>query len=173
MIVEALGHAQSPLPDPEVDRLLNLFLAYYEANIARESRAFPGAVEAISTLAASGARLAVCTNKRTDLSIQLLRALDLELRFSAIVGADSVTHKKPHPDHFRETVARAGGVVRASVMVGDSAPDVASAKAAGAPAVVVTFGYSEVPVEKLGADAILEDYADAVPILTRLLRPAG
>jgi phosphoglycolate phosphatase len=173
MIERAAGMAGARFSQPRLDQLTEAFVAYYRQDIAAESLPFLGVEETLTILAEAGARLAVCTNKRTDLSIQLLRALDLELRFSAIVGADSVTHKKPHPDHFRETVARAGGVVRASVMVGDSAPDVASAKAAGAPAVVVTFGYSEVPVEKLGADAILEDYADAVPILTRLLRPAG
>ena len=71
-------------------------------------------------LADLGAKLAICTNKRTDLSVQLLEALGMAQRFSAIVGADAVAERKPHPDHYRAAVSRAGGVVRRSLMVGDT-----------------------------------------------------
>ena len=37
----------------------------------------PGVVEALDELAGAGASLAVCTNKRTDLSVALLDALGL------------------------------------------------------------------------------------------------
>ena len=48
----------------DVDEMLAKFLAYYEANIARESRPFPGVVAVLERLAAEGATLAVCTNSR-------------------------------------------------------------------------------------------------------------
>lgn len=152
------------------DQLTEAFVRFYRADIAAESQPFPGVEEALTVLAEAGARLAVCTNKRTELSVELLRALDLELRFSAIVGADAVQNRKPHPEHYRETVARAGGVVRDSIMVGDSSPDVASAKAAGAPALLVSFGYSEAPVSKLGADGIIDDFLAVPAMVTHLLR---
>ena len=152
-----------------LDLLTDAFVDFYRADIARSSAPFPGVGEALSALAALGAKLAVCTNKRTALSVQLLDALDLTARFSAIVGADAVTNRKPHPDHYRTAVAQAGGVVRRSLMVGDTAADVAAARGAGAPIVVVAFGYCEGGVDKLGADVVLHRFSDLTPVSRRLL----
>ena len=90
-------------------------------------------------------------------------------RFSAIVGADAVTDRKPHPDHYRAAVTRAGGVVRRSVMVGDTAADVAAARGAGAPVAVVSFGYCDGGADKLGADVVLDRYSELAPACRRLL----
>jgi len=152
-----------------LDQLTNEFVAFYAADIARESRPFEGVLESLDTLASLGAKLSVCTNKRTALSVQLLDALDMSARFSAIVGADAVTDRKPHPDHYRAAVARAGGEVRRSVMVGDSAADVGSARGAGSPVCVVSFGYSDVGAETLGADVLLHRFSELAPACRRLL----
>jgi phosphoglycolate phosphatase len=77
MIVEALRESSHTEDEAGVDRLLALFLDHYEANIARESRPFEGAVDALERFRAAGARLAVCTNKRAGLSNRLLAALGL------------------------------------------------------------------------------------------------
>ncbi|MGE0741858.1 MAG: phosphoglycolate phosphatase [Hyphomonadaceae bacterium] len=152
-----------------LDTLMREFIGFYRADIARESRVFPGVTDALDQLAALGAKFAVCTNKRTDLSVQLLDALKLSDRFSAIVGADAVTDKKPHPEHYRATVARAGGTVRRSVMVGDTIADVGAARAAGAPVIAVSFGYCDIGAEKLGADVLIHHYRDLAPACRRLL----
>ena len=47
----------------DLDEMLAEFLVYYEANVAQESRPYPGAVTALKRLASQGATLAVCTNK--------------------------------------------------------------------------------------------------------------
>src|SRR5262245_41063160 len=60
-----------------LDQLTGEFVSFYAADIARESKPFDGVVEAMDTLQALGAKLAVCTNKRTALSVQLLDALNL------------------------------------------------------------------------------------------------
>ncbi|MEZ6022301.1 MAG: phosphoglycolate phosphatase [Hyphomonadaceae bacterium] len=152
-----------------LDQLTQAFVEFYRADIARHSTPFPGVVDALDTLAALGAKFAVCTNKRTDLSQQLLHALQLSERFSAIVGADAVAQRKPHPDHYRAAVTRAGGVVRRSVMVGDTAADVGAARGAGAPVAVVTFGYCDDGAEKLGADVLLDRFSELAPACRRLL----
>ncbi len=152
-----------------LDALTDEFVGFYRADIAAESKVFPGAMEAISELAADGAKFAVCTNKRTDLSLQLLDALGVSERFSAIVGADVVAQRKPHPEHYQAAVTRAGGTVRRSVMIGDTVADVGAARAAGAPVIVVRFGYCDGACETLGADAIIDRYSDLAPICRRLL----
>lgn len=152
-----------------LDELTTEFVSFYAADIARESRPFDGVLDALDVLAGLGAKLAVCTNKRTALSVQLLNALNMSDRFSAIVGADAVAERKPHPDHYRAAVARAGGVVRRSVMVGDGAADVASARGAGAPVCIVSFGYCDVGAERLGADVLLHRFSELAPACRRLL----
>jgi phosphoglycolate phosphatase len=155
--------------DERLDELTEEFIGFYRADIARDSRPFPGVAEALDALAALGAKFAVCTNKRTDLSNMLLEAVGLGERFSAVVGADAVTERKPHPEHFRAAVTRAGGVVRRAVMVGDTAADVAAARGAGAPVAVVSFGYSDGGAERLGADVLLHRYSELAPACRRLL----
>ncbi len=152
-----------------IDALVQDFIGFYRADIARESKPFPGLTEAMDGLAALGAKFAVCTNKRTDLSLQLLDALGLIERFSAVVGADAVQQRKPHPEHYEAAVARAGGTVRRSVMIGDTVADVGAARGAGAPVIVVRFGYCDGACETLGADAILDRYSDLAPVCRRLL----
>jgi phosphoglycolate phosphatase len=169
LIERAAGASGVSFAAEKLDQLTRTFIDFYRADIANESRPFPGVAEALDALGALGARLTVCTNKRTDLSVQLLEATNLADRFSAIVGADSVADRKPHPDHYRAAVTRAGGVVSRSLMVGDTVADVAAARAAGAPVVVVTFGYSDVGAENLGADALLRQFSDLAPVSRRLL----
>ncbi len=168
LIERAAKYCGAAYTDDRLEQLTAAFIDFYAADIAALSQPFPGAVEALDELAAAGARLAVCTNKRTSLSIQLLEALDLAQRFSAIVGADSVTACKPDPRHFLETVSRAGGDPRRAVMIGDTHVDAAAARGAGAPVIIVRFGYAEDPAAIEG-DAMISGYEELAAHARRLL----
>ena len=106
MIEEALRRASA---EDDVDRMLAEFLLHYEANIAAESRPFPGAVAALERFAAQGAILAICTNKREQLSRRLLQELEIDRYFSAIAGRDTFAMSKPDPGHLTGAIALAGG----------------------------------------------------------------
>ena len=151
-------------------RRMDRFIEVYLARIADESHVYEGVVEALDHFAGRNARLAVATNKRTDLSVALLAKLGLQDRFAAIVGADAVSARKPDPAHLIETARLAGGDHRRMVMVGDSANDVRSARAAGIPVVAVTFGYTEVPAAELGADLVIDHFRDLPGAVETLLR---
>jgi phosphoglycolate phosphatase len=169
LLEHATNAAGAQFSGERLDQLTAAFVAFYRADIARESRLYPGVPEALADLASAGAKLAVCTNKRTDLSTLLLQRLGLGDRFSAIVGADAVAEQKPHPEHYRAAVSRAGGTVRRSLMVGDSAADINAARGAGAPAIAVSFGYAgHGGAETLGADRIISRYAE-LPAACRAL----
>jgi phosphoglycolate phosphatase len=155
--------------EAEIDVLLDRFLAFYGDNIAVESRPFPGVVEVLEQCRADGAELAVCTNKREQLSRRLLGGLGLAPVFRAIAGRDTFPVCKPHRDHLLGTIRLAGGDPRRAVMVGDSDTDIQTAKAARIPIIGVTFGYTDVPVAKLGADDAIDHYAELRPALARLL----
>lgn len=139
--------------------MLDEFLVDYAAHIADGSRPYPGVVETLERLATRGAILCVATNKRTDLSVALLVALDLTRHFAVVCGPDAVSARKPDGAHVRETVLKAGGDPARAIMVGDGAPDVQAAKSAGVPCVVVTFGYTPIAPKDLGGDALIDAFS--------------
>jgi phosphoglycolate phosphatase len=139
----------------ELDRLTRDFIAYYADHIADASRPFEGLESALDDLAGRGYRFAVCTNKLEWLSKLLLDRLGLSARFSAICGADTFGIAKPDPAILRQTVARAGGEMTSTVMVGDAGPDIGVARRAGVPVIGVTFGYTEVPIAELKPDLLI------------------
>lgn len=171
MIEEALRMTGT---QDDMDQMLAEFLVHYEANIAVESRPFPGAIAALERLAASGATLAVCTNKRERLSRMLLEALKLDEYFDALAGRDTFAMSKPNPGHLTGVIALAGGDASRAIMVGDSAVDITTAKAARVPSILVSFGYSPPPPEGPSPDAVI-DHFDALeknvyPLLKCLTR---
>ncbi len=159
MIVRGLAHHGHTLGAGEVDAMWSGFLDYYAANIAVDSRPYPDVESVIDRLGSGGARLAVCTNKIEGLSRRLLEALGLDRHFAAICGRDTFAVCKPHPGHLIGAIEAAGGHLARTVMVGDSDTDVATARAAGVPIIGLSFGYTDVPMAKLGPDVLIDSYA--------------
>src|SRR5579864_37069 len=143
----------------ELARLTTDFITYYAEHIADHSNPFDGLEAALDELAA-GYRLAVCTNKLEWLSKLLLDRLKLSDRFSAICGADTFGVSKPDPSFLKQTVARAGGQLASSVMVGDAGTDIGVARRAGVPVIGVTFGYTEVPIVELKPDKLIHHMSE-------------
>ncbi len=157
----------------QLGRLHEHFLAFYADNVAVGSVPFEGIPELLDHLLASGARLAVCTNKLEGLSKVLLQALGLATRFGGIAGGDTFSVRKPAPGHLTGVIGMAGGRADWAVMVGDSEVDFATAAAAGIPAIGVTFGYTPQPVRELapilGVGAVIDHYREFMPALELVL----
>jgi phosphoglycolate phosphatase len=164
--LEVTGEARPDLIEPS----LPLFLQYYAAHIADASRPFDGVERALDGLAAAGCTLAICTNKPTALADALVAALGWQGRFAAVIGQDRATRAKPDAAHVLETLAACDGDAASAAFVGDSATDAGAARNAGLPLVLVSFGYSDVPVDTLGADALIDHYDQLVPALAALAR---
>lgn len=172
LIERGMAATGAPAAAADMPRLVEMFLAHYRAHIADGSRAFTGVEAALDALAAQGCLMGVCTNKPEALAIDLLDRLGLLARFGAVLGADSVPARKPDPGHYRATVARLGGDLARSVMVGDSDTDFRTARAAGVPVILVTFGYTPVPAAELGPDALIESFDALGAALARVLPPS-
>jgi len=157
------------LPPAEVDRMVRDFIAYYADHIAVRSQPFHGVEATLDALAARGWRFAVCTNKLEWLSVRLLDALKLARRFRAICGPDTFGVSKPDPKILRGTIERAGGDLARAIMIGDSMTDIATARAAGVPVIAVDFGYSDIPVERLGPDRVVSAFAELPEAIPRML----
>jgi phosphoglycolate phosphatase len=153
-------------PEELVERGFPVFIQYYGENICRGTRPYPGLEAALDLLSARGIALALCTNKPEGLTRKLLEALGWAARFDGVIGGDTLGCRKPDPAPLLEAIARAGG--GRAAFVGDSITDADTAKAAGIPFVAVSFGFSDRPVEELGAQAIIDSYDELIPALARL-----
>lgn len=154
--------------EAELDVLHRRLLDYYEANISVLTKPYPGALDALDTLAAKGVRLAIVTNKYERLARQVLSDLRLTDRFAVIIGGDTMGpgNGKPSRLPIDAMIERCGG--GRAAFVGDSIYDIAAAHAAGIPAIACRFGFLMQPVEELGAEAIIDGFDDLVPALERL-----
>ncbi|TRW18166.1 HAD family hydrolase [Glacieibacterium frigidum] len=152
-----------------VEAGLPLFLSHYAAHIADGSRPYDGVEATMDELDAAGTRLAVCTNKPIALANALIEALGWSGRFAAVLGGDSLAVRKPDGAHVAATAEAAGASLTDAVFVGDTAVDVAAARDARVPVVVVAFGFAP-DARVLGADAVIDDYAELVPLLRGLQR---
>jgi phosphoglycolate phosphatase len=140
--------------------MFRAFIEHYGAHIADRSRPFPHLEAALRKLAAKGCQIAVCTNKLEWLAVRLLDALKLSQYFAAICGQDTFGVQKPDPQMLRLSIRRAGGDAERAIMVGDSATDVRTARAANVPVIAVDFGYSEVPIATLEPDRLISSFAE-------------
>ena len=150
-----------------VDRYYPVLLDAYGNAIAEETTLYPGAMEAVAALKAAGFAVGVCTNKPEGLADQLLEALGVRADFDALVGADTLPVRKPNPAPLQETARRLGAT--RYLLVGDSDTDRNTAKAAGVPSVLVTFGPSGEDMAALAPEALLSRYADLPELARRLL----
>ena len=86
--------------------------------------------------------------------------------FGALVGADTLPVRKPDPAPFRHAVKLVGGDPARAVLIGDTETDRETARAAGVPSVLVTFGPLGGGVEALSPEALLDHYDDLDRVLS-------
>ena len=146
--------------EAEVDADYAPLLRHYEEAIDTHSHLYPAVEDALADARGRGWRLGVCTNKPERLAEILLAKLGVRDLFHGLVGADTLPVRKPDPEAFREAVARSGGDPARAVMVGDTETDHHTARAAGAPSVLVAFGPEGEGIARLEPDALLHGYGD-------------
>lgn len=160
MITRAFELNKSKLSEPELDRLFDLFIEYYDAHMPGTSSAYPGLMDAIDRLSVAGYRHAVCTNKHEGMARKLLDLLSLTDHFEAITGGNTYPYRKPDARHLLNTIELAGGVAEKSIMIGDSKNDIYAAQNANVASVAVSFGFSDVPVETLNPSVVINNYGE-------------
>ena len=145
-----------------------VLLEAYRNDIDRHTVLYPGAMQAVADLKALGFGVGICTNKPEALADLLLRKLHIRDEFAALIGADTLSVRKPDPEPLFETARRCGADPSDCCLIGDSDTDRNTAKAAGVPSILVTFGPSGADMEALQPEGLLSDFAD-LPALVQAL----
>jgi phosphoglycolate phosphatase len=130
---------------------------------------YPGAREVIDALAArADTLLGIATGKSQRGVRAVLGRHGLAERFATIQTSDDAP-SKPHPGMVLAAMREIGAAPRDTVVVGDTVFDLEMARAAGARAIGVAWGYHPVSaLRAAGADAMIESFAELVPTLDRL-----
>ncbi|MBO6602931.1 MAG: HAD-IA family hydrolase [Roseicyclus sp.] len=156
-------------PAADVDEGYPVLLRAYGAAIDTHTTLYPGAMAAVDRLRRDGVAVGICTNKPQGLAETLMTRLGVRDSFASLVGADTLPVRKPDPAPYRLAVERAGGDPARSLLIGDTETDRKTARAAGVPCVLVTFGPDGRGVNALAPEALLERYDDLDRIVSRLI----
>ena len=129
---------------------------------------FPGVRELIEALAAPEIFLGVATGKNLRGLEHTLQVHGLRERFHTLQTAD-LCRGKPHPEMVLKAMAETGMDAAATVVIGDTSFDMEMARAAGATAIGVAWGYHETAeLTRAGAHAVIHQPADLLVELRRL-----
>ncbi len=145
------------------------FLDLYEANPIAHTTVYDGAMETLEALRQGGIALALCTNKPEQTALPVLAKLNLADYFPVAIFGDTLgAVRKPDPAILTWVLERLGLTAADAVMIGDSKTDVATARAVDMKVIVRAGGYSTTPPAELGADAVIEAFAELWPTVERL-----
>ncbi len=149
--------------------LADRFLSLYSEALCVETRLFAGMAELLDQLDALGITWGVVTNKAERLARPIIVALGLSERCACIVGGDTASRPKPHPDPLLHACSLTGHAPQHSLYVGDDIRDIQAGRAAGMTTVAAAYGYlgSAEPVHAWNADTIIEHPLDILPLLGR------
>jgi phosphoglycolate phosphatase-like HAD superfamily hydrolase len=106
-------------------------------------------------------QLGIVTTRSRAEAQAFVRQFDLEGALDVVATREDTRRLKPHPQPIRHAAKLLGLSPSQCAMVGDTAPDIRSAKAAGAYAVGVLCGFGErEELFRAGADLVLESTQD-------------
>ena len=86
-----------------------------------------------------------------------------------MLGADSISVRKPNPLHLWTTIDRMGGDRKKAILIGDTITDSDTAKNANLPYILVSFGPKESEVMNIKASALLKTYFDLPDLIDTIL----
>lgn len=152
-----------------------VFERHYLAVNGRMGQVFAGVEAGLDALVRLGYRIACVTNKPEALATPLLALTGLDTWCEVLIGGDTLVHMKPHPEPLLHACRLLGVSPAHALLVGDSAVDVAAARAAGVPVAIVRYGYAGANgPDALGADWLIDSF-EVLPALLaeHRLQPAA
>jgi len=156
------------LTDIELDLRVATMMKVYSRHLTNHTTLMPGALEAVSGLAAMGIKTAVVSNKPHSFTMQILIHFDFSPHLAAVQGAAPELLSKPAPDMLNAVMERLGISASQALFVGDSAVDSDAAKAALMPVVIVHGGYGGAAHGPIRADAVCSTLFDLLEAIERL-----
>lgn len=154
------------IAESEQARLLADLVARYD-DAVELTLPYPGVLDALDNLKASGHKLGICTNKPIRPCRSVLAHLRMDHYFDTMWGGDSLSVHKPDPAPLHAAFAELGDGPQ--LYVGDSDVDAETGQRAGVPFMLYTEGYRKCPVEDMPHTVAFDDYAGFPKLVQDLL----
>lgn len=150
--------------------LLDEFLDRYLAQLAVSTTLFPGMSETLDHIESLGMQWGIVTNKPARYTEPLLIAMGLDQRCATAICPDHVTNRKPHPEPIYLACKEIDCPPAHAIYVGDHRRDIDAGRNASIRTVACAYGYVSAgdSAESWGADYIVSQAADLIPLLSQL-----
>lgn len=159
--------AEAQNNEESFQRVFAVFGEEYDKRCLNKTYVYPGAVEMLDALKASGIKIALLSNKLQAFTDRIVHHYFGD-RFDIIFGQREGVEKKPAPDGVFEIMKHFGASADEVFFIGDSDVDVLTAKNAGVSCLGVSWGFrGREDLAKAGAELIADDTAQALDILLK------
>ena len=142
--------------------ILERFLSFYNNHLLDHTKPYPEVIETLNRL--NNFKKAVVTNKRTDMSREILRGLSMEHFFELIVGSDTTGFKKPSAVPLLYVLDKLKISPEDAIIIGDSMYDIEAGKASNISTIAVSYGFRPADTLK-DADFIIDNFSHILNIL--------
>ena len=160
ILEQGLEKTNLKLDEKTLKILTKQFLDFYEKNITVHTKPFPFVKETLEQFKKSNIKLGICTNKMQHFTDKILHNLKIKNYFDYVQGATPQGIKKPDPKFLEILLNKMQVSKESAVMVGDSLNDTIIAKENNVHCIAVSFGYSKVAPEDLGANIVIDSFKD-------------
>jgi phosphoglycolate phosphatase len=140
------------------------FRSYYDRCCLDTTELYPGMSACLEALGQES--LAVLSNKPARFLDRIIEGLGIKGVFGAVLGGDTLAIRKPDPAVLTEAVVRLGVRPSEVWMVGDSAIDVETGRAAGARTIGCAWGLrGREELRAAGVEFLLEHPREIAPLV--------
>jgi HAD superfamily hydrolase (TIGR01549 family) len=143
-----------------------MFKARYAEHYFQYTVCYPGVKSVLASYDTAHKKMAIATNKVERITRDILTGLQIDHYFQSVVGPDSVTRRKPHPEAIQRILTQLDSPPAETLMVGDTAADILAGRAAGTITCGVTYGYGKLEeLEDAKPDFIIDEITSLLDLI--------
>ncbi|WP_299189289.1 phosphoglycolate phosphatase [uncultured Psychrobacter sp.] len=152
----------------EADHAEEVFFAVYKDISGSKTVAYPDVDNGLKKLKAAGYTLALVTNKPVRFVPKILQTFGWQDLFSAVLGGDSLTLKKPDPAPLLHVCEALNATPEQAIMIGDSRNDILAGQKANMDTLGLSYGYNYgQDIRELNPTQAFDDFAALVDYLLK------
>jgi phosphoglycolate phosphatase len=170
LLRRCLAHGGTPVSEERLEEALTVFRDHYGRHCLDHTGLYPGVLSLLARY--QRIPMMIATHKPRAFTDRILEGLHVVEAFRKIVTIDEVAVRKPAPDILLACLQGLAVPPEHVVVVGDHPNDVAAARAIGAVAVGITYGFSTAgQIQAAKPDLVIDDFAALAELFPS--RPAG
>lgn len=142
------------------------FLEYYWEHLNVKTFLYPGVLDTLKYLKGIDKKMAIVTNKQIKYTERIIEELAIKNLFDMVLGGDSLTNRKPHPEPVEKIIAALAVQKDMAVFVGDSPVDCEAGKGAGIFTIGVEYGFRDKEdLISAGFDLLIKEFSELRDII--------